>query len=617
MRPLRPATQRHLPAWIATACLTVAVAVAFSYALVLVRTYFAEYDDEGFMLMTLRQYVEGLPLYDRIYTEYGPFYYVLLGNLFTVTGVTHDSIRLTTILFWLLVATGWATCVWLWRSSLFWTLITFLTTASILRALKTEPGHPQSLVLLLYAATFVAASFSSTSPALAFVTMGAASAAMLLTKINVGSFLIAAFVAVFVACLRPQSRPWVLDVGVRFLCTLMPAVLMRSQLGNPIALMQCAIYTFSIWSVLDALRRDATPDLDWYAFGWAAVGFFSVALLTIGIAFAHGTSVTGLFDGVILQPLRFGGAIPFQAPRHLLELYLDALCGLVGLAVWMYNRFRGGIPRYLRAIAAFAVIIAAVGFPRLATVMAPGVMWMFVPERGGSSWKSTSRVSVFLVCVAATLGILMVYPVPGTQSSVAGSIIVLAAFAALLHSLRDLQEIVARWNRFFASEWALCGLILFATLSMSAWQVRQALNESARAAEYLPHSRLIQLSPETYQTFSEISSRVSARCDALVTIPGMNSFNIWSNLPHPNGAIVSSAMVLFDERIQQQLVKDFQAASRPCVIVNSELAQWSARYRPQRPREPFVDLVNHELVRVYERKGYEIRVLRDQAAYWH
>ena len=157
--------------------------------------------------MTLRQYVAGLPLYDRTYTEYGPFYYVLLGNLFRFAGVTHDSIRLTAILLWLLVAGGWAMCVWLWRRSLGWTLTTFLATVCILRVLVSEPGHPHGLTLLLYAASFVAASLYRTSPVLARVALGAASAALLLTKINVGGFMAAALVAVFVACLHPDRHP--------------------------------------------------------------------------------------------------------------------------------------------------------------------------------------------------------------------------------------------------------------------------------------------------------------------------------------------------------------------------------------------------------------------------
>ena len=618
----RVVTRRRFQVWITAASVTIAVAMAVSFALLLVRNHFAFYDDEGFMLMTLRQYVAGLPLYDRTYTEYGPFYYVLFGNLLRFAGVTHDSIRLITILCWLLVAAGWATCVWLWRRSLGWTLVAFLATVSVLRVLTSEPGHPHGLVLLLYAGTFLAASLYCTSPVLARVAIGAASAALLLTKVNVGGFMVAALAAAFVACLYPERRPRALERGVPALCTLLPVVLMHAQFNNSIAVIQCAIYTFGIWTVLDAMRRNAMPDLDWSGFGWIAIGFLGSVLLTFGIVYLHGTSVSGFVEGVILQPLKFSGVLPFQAPRNRSELYLDVylqmLCCAGGVALWIYQRFRGGIPRYFRAAVALVVIVAAVLFPRLATSIAPGVMWMFVPEPGGKLWTPTSRMPVFFVCVAATLGILMVYPVPGTQSGIAAALIVLAAFGAVVHLADDLVEVIAGWRVVTASdEWLVYGFVLCATLTLSAWHVTEALVRPGRAAEYLPNSRLIELSTRDYRTFSEISFRASSRCDTLVTIPGMNSFNIWSDLPHPNGSIVSSAMVLFDERVQQQLTRDFLASSRPCVVWNARLARWSARFRPHRTRQPFIDLVHYKLIRVYEQNGYEIRVPRDQASQWH
>ena len=38
-----------------------------------------------------------------------------------------------------------------------------------------------------------------------------------------------------------------------------------------------------------------------------------------------------------------------------------------------------------------------------------------------------------------------------------------------------------------------------------------------------------------------------------MTIPGMNSCHIGSGVPHPNGFIVSAAMVLFDAPTQERL----------------------------------------------------------------
>src|SRR6266436_2568487 len=89
------------------------IAVTFGCALFLLRSRFMWYDDEGFMLMTLREYLEGRPLYTGIYTEYGPFYYVVIGGLLSVARwpVSHDVGRWLTLGCWLATAGAWAWCV--------------------------------------------------------------------------------------------------------------------------------------------------------------------------------------------------------------------------------------------------------------------------------------------------------------------------------------------------------------------------------------------------------------------------------------------------------------------------------------------------------------------------
>ena len=194
----------------------------------------------------------------------------------------------------------------------------------------------------------------------------------------------------------------------------------------------------------------------------------------------------------------------------------------------------------------------------------------------------------------------------------------LAAFAALLYGLEDLiSEIRSTRFRFAASEQFVYGMIVLGALGAGAWTVNVALDEVVDPADgRLPNSQLIRLSADQYHNFSELVSRASSHCDALVTIPGMNSFHVWSGVPHPNGFIVSAAMALFDAPTQQRLRERFVAVSRPCVIFNPGLERWSARYRRMRAHEPFIDMVHDELVTVYSRDGYEIRIPRAQMRAW-
>jgi hypothetical protein len=73
---------------------------------------------------------------------------------------------------------------------------------------------------------------------------------------------------------------------------------------------------------------------------------------------------------------------------------------------------------------------------------------------------------------------------------------------------------------------------------------------------------------------------------------------------------------LFDEPAQERLRQSFLAATRPCVIFNSGLERWSAQYRLSRTHQAFIDMVRDELVPVYARNGYEIRVPPAQTAAW-
>src|SRR3954451_18110599 len=71
-------------------------------------TSFARYDDEGYLLVSLSEFVKhGGHLYDQVFSQYGPFYYLFFGGLFRLTGheVTNDSGRIIVVVIWVATAT--------------------------------------------------------------------------------------------------------------------------------------------------------------------------------------------------------------------------------------------------------------------------------------------------------------------------------------------------------------------------------------------------------------------------------------------------------------------------------------------------------------------------------
>ena len=54
-------------------------------------TTFQEYDDEGYLLISLRDYARGGILYDEVYSQYGPAYFQLVTPLFRVAGLSSPT----------------------------------------------------------------------------------------------------------------------------------------------------------------------------------------------------------------------------------------------------------------------------------------------------------------------------------------------------------------------------------------------------------------------------------------------------------------------------------------------------------------------------------------------
>jgi len=604
---------RHV---VRTVCTLLCVALAYGYAKAMVQGSFAWYDDEGFMLMTLVQYTSGVPLYDGMYTEYGPFYYVFHAALFELTGwpLTHDSMRWLTILSWLTVGVGWAAIVWAWSHSLRWSVAALFATM-VLVQLNSEPGHPQVLIQMLLLGAFGLVTTYRKRPGRAlFAMLGAVCAAVLLTKVNIGLFVLLSLAAVFMALRRAERKSRSLDAIVTAACLAVPAVLMHRHFPDPAVVLQCAVCTFGIGTLLYALRRHSSPEVDWSAVGWGAIGFFAVGSATITSVLLHGTSFVRLVDGVLLQPLRFSRAIPFQAAW---VLVLVAALGCVLSAAVLIRDYRspsGAFLDWLQPRIAFAIIMLAVFAPRSVPLLAPAVLWILVPRWGRATEASSDRLPAFVVISFAAFGVLIAYPVAGTQAHLAASFVMLGAFMGLLggssqppgvgHGRPRISGESLRWSLVVVVP-ILIGIVQMVVYSLTL-----------RADTRMPHSNLVQLRPELQATFEEIVTRTSRHCGTLVTIPGMNSFHIWSGLPHANGFIVSAAMVLFDTPAQERLKRDFATSRRPCVIFNPGLEHWSAVYRPHRTNQPFLDLVRHELVPVYSRSGYEIRVPAADVAGW-
>ena len=196
---------------------------------------FAVYDDEGYVMISVRSFLEGHPLYDETYTQYGPAYYWIQSLIHHVTGwsVTHDVTRLKALGLWVTTSVLAMFFVYRLTSCRVASLVGFLLAFFHLERLSMEPGHPTGLCTLMTVACLVLATYVPATGAGSwlFAALGAFVALVAMTKANVGVFLLTAIsLAMLVAMPDSRFRRIQLTVWIGF-SLLLPCLVFGGQLA--------------------------------------------------------------------------------------------------------------------------------------------------------------------------------------------------------------------------------------------------------------------------------------------------------------------------------------------------------------------------------------------------
>src|SRR5262249_45813571 len=120
---------------------------------------FLVYDDMGYVMMTLKEYREGHPLYDAVFTQYGPFYYMLRDWTYGGLRITHDLTGLVSVVHGTLCALILALVTYRLTGFALMALLTLTMVPGRVQAFANEPGHPQELVCLLVVLLVLVASW--------------------------------------------------------------------------------------------------------------------------------------------------------------------------------------------------------------------------------------------------------------------------------------------------------------------------------------------------------------------------------------------------------------------------------------------------------------------------
>ena len=110
-----------------------------------------------------------------------------------------------------------------------------------------------------------------------------------------------------------------------------------------------------------------------------------------------------------------------------------------------------------------------------------------------------------------------------------------------------------------------------------------------------------------------LSSRIRQRCDSLTSLPGLGSFNLWSDVPPPTGWNATAWIFLIDEERQRQAVDSLRAAERPCAIFCRQcLSFWTKGKNVDLERQPLARYILEELSPAVQMGAYELRVRPDR-----
>lgn len=570
---------------------------------------FMAYDDEGYVLYSLKNFAGHGRLYTEVYSQYGPFFFLFnaaqhaLGLEFT-----NESARVLTLLYWCGTSLLCAAIVWDHTRSRVAATATALATQLHLFPSAHEPSHPGALIALLVALV----GWLGTKPtgAARCVVVGTSLAALVLTKVNVGAFAVASLLVwhALTATRDPRRDPLVWCGGAAFVA--LPFVLMRPMLAEGWISTYAMLGGLAALTVFLAAPKGATPVPSPRPLFITLAAAAIAGTLTIGSTLFSGTTLTALLDGLLLGPLRHPGVyrLPITWRPGVLPLALASAAA----AFWIVTRppeKRGALIGPARLVVAAAYLAALAGWLPLnaqAFVLCYGwtAAWILVvpcrTEDGG--WPARAWLAVLLVPQA-----LHAFPVAGSQVAwgtflwvplVALALVDLAAAPTLRRTVVILGGLMTAGVVF-----------VFAGAASTGWRTLQSGSPLA-----LPGAERIVV-PESLATALRIlSQNTVAHGSTLFTYPGLHSFHLWTDVPAPTRSNATHWFSLLTTAQQEDIRAALAAAPRPVLIVQRELLSFLDERKFAR-RTALSQWLETEFERVFTVQGYEFRVRRGRAVF--
>jgi len=554
---------------------------------------FAIWDDEGTGLVTVKQYLAGIKLYSQPSLPYGPVYYFYNWAVRTVsrTPETHDVVRISSLLPWLLTAFVAAWIVFRMTSSLAFASVAHLSTFLLLWiCFYDEAGHPQELCILLLV-SLVAAGVLASTPRWRFpgvILLGILPAALLLVKINIGVFAILA-TSLAVLAHSPKTKLTQLAFYASAAASLLlPVVLMKAHLSDwPTPIFAVLVGVSMIAALLVLVR---TPRARCFTFfdSIAAFGAFVLSfVVVIAILKIQGVLLNNAVHALLLDilgPLVIHSVwyvpLPFMVER---TWYVWIIGGMLfaGYFSWSVSEQRGKdlaglklllvlmtMVDLLHKISKLSLLVIVPDF----FFLIPPLCWLLLygnsDEDGGS--YSFART---LLGVLAILQMLYAYPIAGSQVR----FVEVLPFIVLLICVSDVQAWLGKGLgppsaivlRALGPVALVCVAVVYLVIARSE---RNAYN--ALPSLQIPGAGRIHLQDEQAREYRWLVGQLDSHCDVFVGLPEVPSLHIWTGKDLLSGMYMGDWMIAMSD--EQQLAASALLSQHPnaCAVYNKELVDF-------------------------------------------
>jgi hypothetical protein len=565
-------------------CLGILGALVAAAAYFTMLTGFKLYDDEGTLMLGVKEYLDGMRIYKDIFSTYGPVYYFYNALVRTVTStpVSHDATRISSVIPWVGVSLlcGWITLRLTKSLVLAATSVTAVSMAT--RFFRNEPGHPQELALLLVVAVVacpLCLDLTKRSTTL-MITLGSLVGMLLLIKVNIGIFVLASLALALLAQGPPGRIGRALGYAVSGGCILLPVALMWNHLDAGWAREYCVVVTASISGAVFCLFpmwRHCT--VRWRDCLLSAVGCALTVAVTMAVLAAQGVSMGVVLDSLVFLPYRISvrhhnwyHAPPGSSPAW-------ALWAAVGLGLALYTVWKRPSPgspewRHLLRIKAALTPVMVVAIPLrlnlLALVTPFAWLVLFHPDEKDQEAQSFPRT---LLCTVTILQTLIGFPIFGSQGLFIQCLLIVLVLVCAYDSLAWITGFGTRprWFAHWGHAIAVGALAAIILLNFGIVLKRYHAYRALPALD-LPGARQVHVEAEVKEHFEPLVSAIRRSCDAFESLPGLPSLNFWTEEYPLTGLNVDAWTLVLSAEQQGRVIAALSRHPRACIVYNPRLS---------------------------------------------